>query len=68
LSVSSPAGGGNATDGHIVDPRTGTSVALRRMVAVTGPGARLADAWSTAIVVVGERPAALGEEWLTYFA
>lgn len=68
LSVSSPAGGDAATSGHIIDPRTGTSVAPTCMVAVSGPGARLADAWSTALVILGERPAALGEEWFTYFA
>ena len=68
LSVSSPAGGDAAARGHIIDARTGTSVAPTGMVAVSGPGARLADAWSTALVILGDRPAELGEEWYTYFA
>jgi thiamine biosynthesis lipoprotein len=68
LSVSSPAGDGAETSGHIIDPRTGTSVPPTRMVVVSGPSARLADAWSTALVILGDRPTALGEEWVTYFA
>jgi thiamine biosynthesis lipoprotein len=43
---------------HIVDPRTGAPVAGEAsVVVVTGPSARLCDAWSTAHVVLGETPA-----------
>lgn len=43
---------------HVADPRTGTLVKGARLAAVTGPSARLCDAWSTALLVLGERPAA----------
>jgi len=71
LSVSGPAGprdrdGRALRPGHIVDPRTGESVPGAHLIAVTGPSARLADAWSTAITVLGRRPAALGPAWTTY--
>ena len=67
LSVSSPAGDQPTTDGHILDPRTGTSVQSSRLVAVAGPTTRMADAWSTALAVTGERPETLGGEWYTHF-
>lgn len=50
---------------HIVDPRTGASIRERRIAVVTGPSAALADAWSTALAVLGTRPAALACEWWT---
>ncbi len=71
LSVSGPAGPGSV-DGrgtrppHIVDPRSGTAVDDRALTAVVGPSARLADAWSTAIAVLGEVPPTLGPAWTTY--
>lgn len=48
---------------HIVDPRDPTGATMRTgrtvgRVVVTGPSARLADAWSTALVVLGDVPAA----------
>jgi thiamine biosynthesis lipoprotein len=46
-----------------VDPRTGVPLDGTRRVAVTGPSARLADAWSTALLVLGVRPPSLGPEW-----
>jgi FAD:protein FMN transferase len=46
-----------------IDPRTGRPLETVRRVAVTGPSARLADAWSTALLVTGEFPATLGAEW-----
>ena len=46
-----------------IDPRSATLVQGPRQVAVVGPSARLADAWSTAILVLGRRPLALGPEW-----
>jgi len=48
---------------HIVDPRSGADVtgADRSPVAVTGPSARLCDAWATALVVLaGTRGAGPG--------
>jgi thiamine biosynthesis lipoprotein len=44
---------------HIVDPRIVPGAAptrAARRVVVTGPSARLADAWSTALAVLGEIP------------
>ncbi|HEV8356354.1 MAG TPA: FAD:protein FMN transferase [Gemmatimonadales bacterium] len=53
-----------------MDPRTGRPLAGgeggARRVAVVGPSARLADAWSTALLVTGKRPAALGPDWRTW--
>ena len=70
LSVSTARGdtsGDASLAGHVVDPRTGTLAARRRAVLVTGPTARLADAWATALVVLGTRPAGLAPEWNTRF-
>jgi FAD:protein FMN transferase len=66
LSVSTPAGGGAREQGdppHIVDPRTGMAPASIALAAVIGPGARLADAWTTALAVLGARPAGLQDMW-----
>ncbi len=41
---------------HVTDPRTGTLIKGARLAAVMGPSARLCDAWSTALLVLGERP------------
>ena len=49
-----------------IDPRTGVALTGSRQVAVIGPSARLADAWSTAVLVLGERPATLGQEWTVH--
>jgi FAD:protein FMN transferase len=46
---------------HIIDPRPGMGDVLARpprRVIVTGPSARLTDAWSTALAVLGEVPPA----------
>ncbi len=48
---------------HTINPGTGRALRADRRVAVVGPSPRLADAWSTAILVSGCRPAALGGEW-----
>lgn len=48
---------------HTVNPRTRRTLRADRRVAVMGPSARLADAWSTATLVAGERPPTLGSEW-----
>lgn len=44
---------------HVADPRSGTLIKGARLVAVIGPTARLCDAWSTALLVLGQRPAAM---------
>lgn len=46
-----------------LDPRTGQALEGPRAVAVMGPSARLADAWSTAALVLGERPARLPADY-----
>ncbi len=48
---------------HIIDPATRSFVEGPRIAAVIGPSARLGDAWSTALAVLGRRPATLGPEW-----
>jgi len=47
---------GTGAAAHIVDPRSGLPVIGNGRVAVRGPSARLADAWSTALVVLGRTP------------
>ncbi|MEX2281526.1 MAG: FAD:protein FMN transferase [Gemmatimonadota bacterium] len=66
LSVSCTLGDRTHNVGHIVDPRTLTCIERECYAAATGPSARLADAWTTALVVLAERPAALGSEWTTW--
>lgn len=57
LSVSNPSSQVERSRGHhILDPRSGAPVARRAPVAVTGPSARLCDAWSTALAVLGSAP------------
>jgi thiamine biosynthesis lipoprotein len=48
---------------HIVDPTTGRPVAGPRRAAVVGPSARLADAWTTALVVRGQRDRGPDHRW-----
>ncbi|MFN4256104.1 MAG: FAD:protein FMN transferase [Saprospiraceae bacterium] len=40
---------------HIIDPRTGWPVTTRTLVTVQAPDATTADAWATAISVLGEK-------------
>lgn len=57
LSVSDAQGQAHlGTAAHIVDPRTGAGVMGTGGTAVRGPSARLCDAWSTALVVLGSVP------------
>jgi thiamine biosynthesis lipoprotein len=51
---------------HIIDPAGRAFAEPVRIAVVTGPCARLADAWSTALVVARTRPPKLGAEWSTY--
>ena len=63
LSVSSSVGRFGRVDGervsHVVDPRTGTAVAEAVEAVVVAERAGLADAWSTALLVLGAERAAL---------
>ena len=58
LSVSDPFGPEEdpRATAHIVDPRRGEAVSQPARAVVIGPSARLADAWSTALVVLGRTP------------
>lgn len=49
--------------GHIVDPRTARMVPRAGRVAIVGPSAGLADAWATALVVLGSTPPAFPPEY-----
>jgi len=60
LATSAPAGMrmGGTGPGHILNPATGRPTDARwRLVSVTGPGAALADALSTALCVMEDRAA-----------
>lgn len=63
LSVSSPAGRtvqvGAETLGHIMDPASGTPASPGKVAAVAGVSAAETDAWSTALIVLGARPASM---------
>lgn len=63
LSVSSPAGrtvqADAGTHGHIMDPVSGAPVLMGRVAAVAGVSAAQTDAWSTALIVLGTRPASM---------
>lgn len=68
LSVSTTTGAGGGVAGaapHILDPRSGIAAGGAELAAVIGPSARLADAWSTALAVLGTRPPALAANWTT---
>lgn len=56
LGVSAPRGRTSEAGGHILDPRTGHPSAAATTAAVIADSASLADAWSTALVVLGARP------------
>lgn len=63
LSVSSPLGrraqSAGVEVGHIMDPRAGRPASDRLLAGVVGSSAALTDAWSTALVVLGGRPASM---------
>lgn len=48
---------------HTVNPLTGRRLRADRRIAVVGPSARLADAWSTAMLVSGRRHSWLNSDW-----
>jgi thiamine biosynthesis lipoprotein ApbE len=66
LSVSRPFSQVRNGHAHIVDPRSGAGVQPHCFSVVTGPSACLADAWSTALAVLGQRPDNLSNEWTTH--
>lgn len=45
---------GSQSQPHIIDPRDGEMITREASVMVTGPSARVCEAWSTAIVVLGD--------------
>ena len=56
-SVSAPDGRVSDTGaGHIIDPRTGRPATAARAAVTCGTSCTLADAWATALVVLGDRP------------
>jgi len=74
LSLSDPDGQTDVTGRrHIVDPRSSggeqpaPETTRRTQVVVIGPSARLADAWSTALAVLGRVPAAFPDGYEARF-
>lgn len=72
LSASAPTGRmarveGRAV-GHVLDPRTGEPACGPSHSAVLADSARDADAWSTALLVLGERPATIPATMTTLLA
>lgn len=51
--------------GHVVDPRTGDPAIARAVAAVLGPTAAPTDAWSTAMLVLADRPGSLDADLTT---
>ncbi len=69
LSVSAQHGRTIEVDGarlgHIIDPTSGAPATGTHLAAVIAPGSRLADAWSTALLVLGDRPPGLSDDITT---
>jgi thiamine biosynthesis lipoprotein len=72
MSVSAPHGRMVHMDGtalgHIIDPRDGAPARRARLAVVIAPSARLADAWSTALIVLGQRPPDIPDSLTTLIA
>ncbi len=51
------------TAGHVIDPSTGDAASGVSVAAVLGASAALCDAWSTALIVLGERPSGMDSEF-----
>jgi thiamine biosynthesis lipoprotein len=68
MSVSDAGGPADArrSASHIVDPRKGAPVSPLIHATVIGPSARLADAWSTALVVLGRVPAGFPSDFSAF--
>jgi thiamine biosynthesis lipoprotein len=54
---------GHETPHPALDPATSRPLEVQRYVAVTGPSARLCDAWATATTVLGRRPSGMPPEY-----
>jgi len=71
MSVSAPTGrmieSQGQMIGHVLDPRTGESAMTLPFAAAVGPSACLADAWSTALLVLGHRPDAMPTDMRAIF-
>ncbi|MCC6681334.1 MAG: FAD:protein FMN transferase [Phycisphaeraceae bacterium] len=71
MSVSAPHGRSIERDGHrfghVLDPRSGRPATCAACAAVIGPSATLADAWSTALLVLGHRPDTMPGELREWF-
>jgi len=63
LSVSAPDGRKAGAAGHVVDPRTGEPAAGTALAAAVCPSAAAADAWSTALLVLGKVPEEAPLDW-----
>ena len=68
ISVSDPGGpvDERRSASHILDPRDGRPVPSSVRATVVGSSARLADAWSTALVVLGKTPAAFPSHYSAF--
>jgi thiamine biosynthesis lipoprotein len=66
LAVSAPHGRTIQYDGrrlgHVIDPHRGAPADGTSLAAVIAPSARLADAWSTALLALGDLPETLPED------
>ncbi|RNC80869.1 MAG: FAD:protein FMN transferase [Phycisphaera sp.] len=63
LSVSAPRGRLNeAGQGHVIDPRTGEPTRGAQLGGAAVYSAAESDAWSTALLVLGERPGSMRDE------
>ncbi len=65
LSVSAQRGRMSGGVGHVMDPRAGSPVPGGLTAAVVAPDAASADAWATALLVAGRRPAQMPADVLT---
>lgn len=63
FSVSAPRGRRNeAGQGHVIDPRTGQPTQGALLAGAAVYNAAESDAWSTALLVLGERPGSMRDE------
>lgn len=69
LSVSAPHGRMSQEGvGHVMDPRSGSPVRGASTAAVVAPSAVSAEAWSTALLVLDDRPAGVPAAYTTILA
>ncbi|GAB5496963.1 MAG: FAD:protein FMN transferase [Phycisphaerales bacterium] len=63
LSVSAPRGRLNESgQGHVIEPRTGEPTNGAQLAGAVVYNAAESDAWSTALLILGERPGSMREE------